>query len=491
MSSDAITDTAPKRMRQGRIDAMPAASGPVRGSAAQVLRNSVQILLNSAQILADSAQLLSNRSTPLPSADPFHRPPKGFANRPAGTVLRSRKIELALFGLVPQQVSAWQLLYRSADLHGTPEVAITTVLLPEGADPAEDRPLLAFQTAMDAVTEKCSPSYALRRGARAIGAVTQFEWLLVANALRRGWAVSIADHEGPHGNFGAPREPGYRALDGVRAALSFAPLGLHPRTQIAAWGYSGGGMASSWLVEMAPTYAPELNLVGAVLGAPVGDPGQVFLRLNGTAYAGLPAVVIAALHRLYPVLGAVVREGLTADGQKFVAHAQNSTPVGSIVGLANQKLGDFLTGEPLEQMLDTPEFQAMFDDLRLGNSTPDCPLLVVQPVHDQVIHMDGVDGQVARYRAGGANVTYVRDRLSEHFSMLVLGAPISLAWLADRLAGHPATANADATVWSVIASPAGLRGLLEMASTTARVVLGQPLRPETAPAPQLRSERAA
>ncbi|WP_228538838.1 lipase family protein [Nocardia sp. XZ_19_385] len=486
MSIDAITDTAPQRMREHRISATPA-----RGNAAQVLLNSAQILVNSAQILLNSAQLLSSKTPPLPSADPFHRPPKGFANRPAGTVLRSRKIELALFGVVPQQVSAWQLLYRSTDMHGEPEAAVTTVLLPAGADPAENRPLLAFQTAMDAVTEKCAPSYALRRGARAIGAVTQFEWLLVANALRRGWAVSIADHEGPHGNFGAPREPGYRALDGVRAALNFAPLGLHAGTQVAAWGYSGGGMASSWLAEMAPTYAPELNIVGAVLGAPVGDPGQVFLRLNGTPFAGLPAVVIAALHKLYPALGAVVREGLTADGHKFVAHAESSTPVGSIVGLANKKLGDFLTGEPLEQMLDAPEFKAMFDDLRLGNSTPSCPLLVVQPVHDQVIHMDGVDGQVTRYRAGGANVTYVRDRLSEHFSMLVLHTPISLAWLADRLAGEPATADTDITVWSVLASSAGIRGLLEMASTTARVVLGQPLRDQTGHPISITRERAA
>ena len=107
----------------------------------------------------------ADRKPLLPSLDPFHRPPKGFAAKAPGTILRSRKIEVALFGIVPQQVSAWQLLYRSCDLHGAPEAAITTVLLPLGAEPDEDRPLLAFQTAMDAVAEKCSPSYALRYGA--------------------------------------------------------------------------------------------------------------------------------------------------------------------------------------------------------------------------------------------------------------------------------------------------------------------------------------
>lgn len=426
----------------------------------------------------------------LPSADPFLRPPKGFASRPPGTILRSRRVELALFGLVPQQVSAWQLLYRSCDLHGAPEAAITTVLLPLDAEPDEDRPLLAFQTAMDAVAERCSPSYALRRGSHALGSVTQFEWMLVANALRRGWAVTIADHEGPHGNFGAPREPGYRGLDGIRAALRFAPLGLRPDTRVAVWGYSGGGMASSWLVEMAPTYAPEIDIVGAVLGAPVGDPGQVFTRLNGGHYAGLPAIVVAALRRLYPALAAVFDSDCDAEGHRLIERAEKATPFSAIVGLINRDVGHHLA-RPLDEVLAAPDLQAMLADLRLGHSTPTCPLLVVQPVHDQIIHMDGVDGQVERYRRGGAQVTYVRDRLSEHFSLLPLATPISLDWLSDRLAGQPVHEESDSTVWSVAASPAGVRGLLEMLGTALKVALGKPLRQETAPTRRIRRVRAA
>ena len=57
-----------------------------------------------------------------------------------------------------------------------------------------------------------------------MGALPSYEFLLVANALERGWAVSIADHGGIRGRFGAPREPGYRVLDGARAARSFLAL---------------------------------------------------------------------------------------------------------------------------------------------------------------------------------------------------------------------------------------------------------------------------
>ncbi|MGW4245958.1 lipase family protein [Nocardia sp. NPDC004722] len=417
---------------------------------------------------------------PLPrSQDPFFHPPRGFARREPGAILRSRTVEIALFGLVPQQVTAWQLLYRSQDLHGSPEVAVTTVLLPQGAEPDAQRPLLAFQTAMDAVTERCAPSYALRRGALAPGSITQLEWLLVANALRRGWAVSIADHEGPLGNFGAAREPGYRGLDGVRAALRFAPLGLRADTKVAVWGYSGGGMAGSWLVELAPEYAPELNIVGAALGAPVGDPRHVFLNLNGGLFAGFPAIVISALRQVYPALAEVVDRDFTPAGRRLLDRARTLGPIAVLPLLVGRHLDDYLR-RPLTEIL--PELEDMFDELRLGNRAPACPVLVVQPVHDQVIDVAGVDGQVERYRAGGADVWYVRDRLSEHFSLLPLATPLSLDWLADRLAGKTLTEPSTKTVWSVALAPAHWRSMVEMATTAMRVTLGLPLRPAAATA---------
>ncbi|GAB2522898.1 lipase family protein [Nocardia heshunensis] len=423
---------------------------------------------------------IHERDRPLPpSRDPFFHPPRGFARREPGAILRSRTVEIALFGLVPQQVTAWQLLYRSQDLHGRPEAAVTTVLLPQGAEPDVERPLLAFQTAMDAVTERCAPSYALRRGVLAPGSITQLEWLLVANALRRGWAVSIADHEGPLGNFGAAREPGYRGLDGVRAALRFAPLGLRADTKVAVWGYSGGGMAGSWLVELAPEYAPELNIVGAALGAPVGDPRHVFLNLNGGLFAGFPAIVIAALRQVYPALAEVVERDFTPEGRRLLDRVRGLGPIAVLPLLVGHRLDDYLR-RPLAEIL--PELEDMFDELRLGNRTPACPVLVVQPVHDQVIDAAGVDGQVERYRAGGAAVWYVRDRLSEHFSLLPLATPLSLDWLADRLAGKTLTEPSTKTVWSVALAPAHWRSMVEMATTAMRVTLGLPLRPGSATA---------
>ena len=105
-----------------------------------------------------------------------------------------------------------------------------------------------------------------------------------------------------NGAWGTPYEPGYRILDGLRAALNSEELGLSATAPIGLWGYSGGGLATAWAAEVSGTYAPELNIVGAVLGSPVGDLGHTFRRLNGSFYSALPAMVVAALSHAYPDL---------------------------------------------------------------------------------------------------------------------------------------------------------------------------------------------
>lgn len=184
---------------------------------------------------------LRRKARPLrPEVDPFYLPPEGFEHAKAGTVLRSRDVELAFLGLIPQKLAATQLLYRSTDLNGLAQAVATTVVVPADRPAGSRGPILSYQCAIDAVASSCFPSYALRRGAKATGALAQFEFLLVSAALAEGWAVSIPDHEGPLGIWGAPYEPGYHVLDGLRAALNTEALNLSDEAPMGLWGYSGG-----------------------------------------------------------------------------------------------------------------------------------------------------------------------------------------------------------------------------------------------------------
>ncbi|MGH3967890.1 MAG: lipase family protein, partial [Mycobacterium sp.] len=301
----------------------------------------------------------------LPSQDPFYQPPPGFEHALPGTVLASRDVELAFLGLVPQPTMATQLLYRTTDMNGAPEATVTTVIVPADATPEKPCPVLSYQCAIDAVVSRCFPSYALRRRARALGALAQLEFLLIAAALAEGWAVAIPDHEGPNGMWGTPYEPGYRILDGLRAALGSERLGLSPSAPVALWGYSGGGLASAWAAELCAGYAPELDIVGAVLGSPVGDLGRTFRRLNGRLFSGLPALVVAALAHVYPDLDRVIKEHANDEGRQLLCDLETMTTAGAVIRMARKDVGDYLDC-PLDEILAMPAVQHVFDSTKLG-----------------------------------------------------------------------------------------------------------------------------
>jgi triacylglycerol lipase len=407
-----------------------------------------------------------------PDEDPFYEPTSGYADAEPGTVLRSREVTIGFLGVIAQQVAATQLLYRPTNVHGDPEVAVTTVLLPAQRDPELPCPLLSYQCAIDAVSSRCFPSYAMRLGARPVGAFTQAEYLLVAAALAEGWAVSVPDHEGCHGMWGSPREPGYRILDGVRAALHHERLGLTPRAPVALWGYSGGGLASAWAVELRSSYASELKVVGAVLGSPVGDPGSVARRLNGSFFAGLAALMITALTHVFPGAQRVVDEHATAEGATLLDELHTMTTAQAVWRLRHVDIGSYVDISA-DELWDLPEVRHIFSETKLGKSIPDVPVLIVQAVHDGIISVDDIDALVQTYDDGGALVTYHRDRFCGHLLLHPLSAPMTLRWLRDRIAERPLDEHRTRTKWPTLFNPSTHLGMLKLAAITTKVILGR------------------
>ena len=414
----------------------------------------------------------------LPATDPFYDPPSGFQHAVPGTVLRSRDVELGFLGLIPQRVKATQLLYRSTDMNGDPQATVTTVLVPAGHARHHVRHVVSYQCAIDAVTSRCFPSYALRRGARAFGSLAQLEYLLMAAALAEGWVVSVPDHEGRDGMWGTPHEPGYRVLDGVRATLSFERFGLSADSRVGLWGYSGGGLASAWAAEEHADYAPELNLVGTVLGSPVGNLGNTFLRLNGSQWSGLPALVISALAKTYPGLNQVVQEHATDEGRAMLKRLERMTTLEAIVKFFRTDMDD-MVHPPLEEVLTMPGVAEVFDAIRLGRSGPAPPVLLVQAVHDSVINVADIDELAHTYAEGGAQLTYHRDMFSEHMLLHPMSAPMTLRWLTDRFAGRPVDEHIIRTKWPTLFNPITYAGMWRLSGIVGRVMAGGrvPFRP--------------
>jgi hypothetical protein len=382
---------------------------------------------------------------------------------------------LAAFATLPQDVDAWQLLYRTTDFEGQPEATVTTVLLPAGTAP---RGLLSYQVAEDAVAPQCAMSYVLRQGAGLNGANSQAEVLLIDAALAQGFVVSIPDYEGPGGDFGAARQPGYAILDGIRAAEQFAPLGLHGhRTPVGIWGYSGGSLASGWAAQVQPSYAPGLNVRGVAVGGFVTNIDQALTQINGGEASGLIVAILDGVARTVPALAAALTTYLTPAGRAALSNGASQCAAADVAEYPFVNVGNYLT-IPLAQFLALPAVNAALSGLNLGGSAPTAPMFVYHAVNDELIPIASTDATVTNYCAHGDSVTYTRDGLSEHLSLAVIGAPAALGWLTERLTGGAVPQGCTtSTVPSMLLTAGDLDNLASTLLADLSGLLNQPIGP--------------
>src|SRR5258705_219129 len=120
---------------------------------------------------------------------------------------------------------------------------------------------------------------------------------------------------------------------------------------------------------MSGSYAPDLNVVGAVVGSPVRDLGPTFRRLNGTVMSGLPALVVAALADIYPELNKIIQEHATPEGKDLLKRLHNMTTAEAVIRMVKKDMDD-MVDVPLEQILNTPEVRHVFDAIKLGAAGP-------------------------------------------------------------------------------------------------------------------------
>ena len=272
--------------------------------------------------------------------------------------------------------------------------------------------------------------------------------------------------------WGAPYEPGYRIVDGIRAALRCERLGLSPAAPVGLWGYSGGGLASAWAAEVTAEYAPELNIVGAVLGSPVGNPESVARRLNGSFFAGLAALMIAALIQVFPDAQQVVDRHATEEGKRLLEELPTLTTASAVWRLRNVDIGSYVDMSA-DELWDLPEVRNIFDETKLGKSAPAMPVLVVQAVHDNIISVEDIDELVATYTRGGTAVTYHRDRFCDHILLHPMSAPMTLRWLRDRFAQRPLSEHRTRTKWPTLFNPSSYLGMLKLGVISAKVIAGR------------------
>ena len=256
-------------------------------------------------------------------------------------------------------------------------------------------------------------------------------------ALQRGWTIALPDHLGPNSAYGAARLGGQITLDGIRAVQRVPELrsGASP---VGIAGYSGGGMATAWAAALAPSYAPEVNLVGVAEG---GVPMNLSKMANGLGQDPHPAFGLAfaaamGLEREYPDLLPLSNQ-LNDLGRSMRAELTNACTNDILRVGAGRSASQVSTSTSL---LSSPEVRKVMDDnsVELYPGVPTAPVFEWHTPDDVLIPIDSVVNTISRYCAAGATIQSQLFPSPDHLTTAVLGLPTAFEYLQDRFDGVPA-----------------------------------------------------
>lgn len=389
------------------------------------------LMLSAGNVMAQQYYLPATTASPL--TDAFYKAPTAaqLAGKAPGDVLRYRVVTAKDYSA--EVSKSYQLMYVTTDTNGKSVGAITTVLIPKNV-PAIGRQILSYQSFYDSLTQTCTPSYLTAQG-------KLFEAGNVKPALKKGVVVVMSDYEGLDNQWIAGLNTAHGVLDGVRAAINFKIAGLNDGAKVALAGFSGGGHATGWAAEVAPEYAPELNIVGAAMGGVPVNIGNVARKVDGGFFSGVYFGAVVGLSRAYPQINP--DKYFTAAGKAMVKDMGDRCLLGMFQGQREMLTKyAFQKGSKYFKDLDflkLPEIAAIIDDNSLGRRTPNTPLYVYEGTNDEIMPITDVDNLVASYCSRGLTVQYNRT-WGDHLVM-ALGSSAPVNWALDRLDGKAAPNN--------------------------------------------------
>jgi pimeloyl-ACP methyl ester carboxylesterase len=345
----------------------------------------------------------------------------------AGDVVTARQINAPGFFYA----RTWIVTYRSTSTTGQPITVSGTVIVPFGAN--DNTPVIGYAPGTHGLGDQCAPSRHLEAG-------DETEGLLIHQYATRGYAVAVTDYEGigtpgPH-PYMAGRSEGAVTLDIVRAAMRLPGTGLSTSAKVAIVGYSQGGHGAGWAAQIAPTYAPELNIKAFAVGAPPANLKTVADHNDGGDNAGLVFAAGYGVDITYPELD--MTPYLNDTGRAAVADlADDCIEELQSDKYAGHRLSDYTT----EDVLARPEWRAKVDAQNLGGSIPRAPVLLYHSNGDEILPVEVSVNLRSTWCAGGANVTFWQTNTGPHFVTAALMSPSATSWVADRLNGNVPTSN--------------------------------------------------
>jgi len=363
--------------------------------------------------------------------DAFYETHAGATPRPPGTLLRQ-----ATFGRgVPPGAQGWRILYATTRADGVPAVA-SAIVLASNAPHSEPRPVIAWTHGTTGVAPGCAPSL-LEDPFAHVPALRQL--------IDSGWIYVATDYvglgtRGPHPYLigeGQARS----VLDSIRAARSMD--GVRASDAVVVWGHSQGGHAALWTGILAPSYAPDVEILGVAALAPASDLRALIEAVHRTPVGRIiSSFVLRSYSETYPdvsfdAYSPAPSRWLARDiAGRCMAGRGALVSVAEALAVGDSVFGTAPTSGPLGE--------------RLAENTPDRalgqPLLIAQGLADELV-LPEVQSAFVQARCGAGQALEYRTYAGrDHLSVVAPDSPLTrdlVRWTRDRFDGAPWTTTCD------------------------------------------------
>jgi pimeloyl-ACP methyl ester carboxylesterase len=364
-----------------------------------------------------------------PAGDAFYVPPSPLPAGQSGDIIWSRPFD------GPGGAQGYEVLYLSTTVDDQ-AVAVSGVIIVPGpsaaAAPAQGRAVLSWAHGTTGLGDECAPSKQYPTGQAG-------ELLLAQVAVGRGFVYAATDYQGlgPPGDhpFVVGLSEGRNVLDIARAAEHLPGSGATLTSKVVVWGHSQGGGAALFAAELAPTYSPDLQVVGAVAGAPATELSTVAAANDGGPNAGFLLMALVGFHAAYPNLS--YDAVLNAAGMDAVATIDTECTNAINRDFGGTKLADYTTIDPAT----APGWSDAYAANEAGQVTTSVPIFMYQGDADEVVPVAVSAAALQKYCALGVTVSRKTYPGADHTSVIPAALVDILGFVNDRLAGVPAPSS--------------------------------------------------
>ncbi|MFY9806108.1 MAG: lipase family protein [Pseudonocardiaceae bacterium] len=362
----------------------------------------------------------------------FYQAPSPFPPGQSGAIIRTQPATVVATALTATTTT---VMYHSLDAQDH-DIAVTgTVFSPlapwSGSGP---RPWVDLAVGTQGLGQQCAPS-------KQFVATTEQELEPVQALLAQGWGVVVSDYEGyttgATPTYVAGVSEAHTVLDMARAAGAVPGTRITSATPWATMGYSQGGGGSGWAASLAPSYAPEIKLITDVSGGVPADVRTVAEFLDGSAVGeGLQLYALIGLQQAYPGQFPL-DDALSTTGKATEASLKTQCVVQTLLSYPFKRFSDFSTGQTIQQFDAQPTVAAVYaQDNLITRPAPTVPVFQYHAATDEIIPIGQARALNQAWCAQGVRTVFSIVP-GDHVAGETAGLLPSIAWLADRFAGHP------------------------------------------------------